>query len=79
MKSYWKVIAHKEIDIAPAYRKNKYITSLVPNELFTDGEKKKWIHPDFHKYLKLVKVEHATFAFGARWERPKPVKLNKKK
>lgn len=71
MKTLWKVIASREIDIAPAYRKNKNIRVLLPNELFTDSEKKRWIHPDYHKYLKLVKVEHTTLISGTRWERKK--------
>ena len=71
MRNYWKVIATQDINIAPAFRKNKNITFLLPNELFTDGERKRWIHPDYYRYLKQVKVEHAVLVSGARWERKK--------
>ena len=50
-------------------RKNKNIKELRPNELFLDSERTKWIHPDFHKFLKKIPVAHTTFINGARFEK----------
>ena len=69
MKSYWKVINQKQIVIPQNMRKNKNIKELRPNELFLDSERIKWIHPDFHKFLKKIPVAHTTFINGARFEK----------